>query len=47
PLEIFSRIRTGVKPDMNALSVLLILTSGLIAALAEYFRYRGQQSGVK
>lgn len=41
PLEIFSRIRNGVKPDMNALSVLLILASGMIAALAEYLRYRG------
>lgn len=40
PLEIYSRIRNGVKPDMNALSVLLILGSGLIAALAEYLRYR-------
>lgn len=42
PIEIFSRIRTGVKPDMNALSVVLILGSGLIAALAEYLRYRGE-----
>lgn len=41
PLEIFSRIRNGVKPDMNALSVLLILASGMIAALAEYLRYKG------
>lgn len=41
PLEIYSRIRTGVKPDMNALSVLLISGSGLIAALAEYLRYKG------
>jgi len=40
PLEIFSRIRNGVKPDMNALSVLLILASGMIAALAEYLRYK-------
>ena len=44
PLEIFSRIRNGVKPDMNALSVLLILSSGMIAALAEYLRYRGSAS---
>ncbi len=44
PIEIFSRIRTGVKPDMNALSVLLILGSGLIAALAEYLRYKGESS---
>jgi len=43
PLEIFSRVRTGVKPDINALSVLLILTSGLIAAIAEYLRYRSQR----
>ncbi len=43
PMEIFSRIRTGVKPDINALSVLLILTSGAIACLAEYLRYRSTQ----
>lgn len=41
PIEIYSRIKNGVKPDMNALSVLLILASGMIAALAEYLRYRG------
>lgn len=35
PLEIFSRIRLGVKPDMNALGVLLILFSGAIAYIAE------------
>jgi len=44
PLEIFSRIRNGVKPDMNALSVLLILASGMIAALAEYLRYRSSNT---
>ncbi|MEM6251894.1 MAG: ABC transporter permease [Cyanobacteria bacterium P01_D01_bin.156] len=43
PLEIFSRVRTGIKPDINALSVLLILTSGLIAALSEYFRYKSER----
>lgn len=47
PLEIFSRLRTGVKPDMNALSVLLILGSGLIAALAEYLRYRGNNQSTR
>ncbi|MDB9525857.1 ABC transporter permease [Oscillatoria sp. CS-180] len=41
PIEIFSRIRNGVKPDMNALSVVLILASAMIAALAEYIRYKG------
>lgn len=43
PIEIFSRIRTGVKPDINALSVLLIIVSGLVAFIAEYVRYRSQQ----
>ncbi|OKH12015.1 ABC transporter permease [[Limnothrix rosea] IAM M-220] len=43
PMEIFSRIRTGVKPDINALSVLLILVSGIIACVAEYLRYQGEK----
>lgn len=44
PLEIFSRIRNRIEPDLNALSVVLILASGLIAALGEYLRYRGSTS---
>jgi len=44
PMEIFSRVRTGVKPDMNALSVLLILASGMLAFAAEYIRFKGDQS---
>ncbi|MFP4007922.1 MAG: ABC transporter permease [Spirulinaceae cyanobacterium] len=40
PMEIFSRIRTGVKPDINALSVLLMLVSGSFAFIAEYLRYK-------
>jgi spermidine/putrescine transport system permease protein len=43
PMEIFSRIRTGVKPDINALSVILILSSGFLFALAEYLRYRSEK----
>ncbi|MBD2021866.1 ABC transporter permease [Leptolyngbya sp. FACHB-36] len=43
PMEIFSRIRTGVKPSLNALSVVLILASGLAFAGAEFLRYRGEQ----
>jgi len=41
PMEIFSRIRTGVKPDINALSIVLILVSGIVAFVAEYIRYKG------
>ncbi|NEP16314.1 MAG: ABC transporter permease [Leptolyngbya sp. SIO4C1] len=44
PLEIFSRVRTGVKPDINALSVVLILASGLIAAAAEYLRGKSEKT---
>jgi spermidine/putrescine transport system permease protein len=43
PMEIFSRVRTGVKPDINALSVLLILFSGFLAFLSEYIRYRSEK----
>lgn len=40
PMEIFSRIRTGVKPDINALSVILIAVSAIIALVAELIRKR-------
>lgn len=42
PMEIFSRIRTGVKPDINALSVMLISASAFLAIIAEFFRLRGE-----
>ncbi|MGB3404705.1 MAG: ABC transporter permease [Microcoleaceae cyanobacterium] len=43
PMEIFSRIRTGVKPDINALSVILILLSGVVAFVGEYLRTKGER----
>jgi len=43
PMEVFSRIRTGGKPDINALSVLLILASGGVAAIGEWIRDRSEQ----
>ncbi|WP_088892652.1 ABC transporter permease [Leptolyngbya ohadii] len=43
PMEIFSRVRTGVKPDINALSVILILASGVLAFASEYIRYKSTQ----
>jgi spermidine/putrescine transport system permease protein len=43
PIEIFSRVRTGVKPDINALSVLLILASGVVAFIAEFIRYQSSK----
>ena len=47
PMEIFSRIRTGVKPDINALSVVLILASGFVAFVSELIRYQGEQRRLK
>jgi spermidine/putrescine transport system permease protein len=43
PMEIFSRIRTGVKPDINALSILLILVSAIVAFIAESMRILGEK----
>lgn len=43
PMEIFGRIRTGVKPDINALSVVLILISGSIAFVGEFIRSKSEQ----
>ncbi|MGF1492919.1 MAG: ABC transporter permease [Microcoleaceae cyanobacterium] len=43
PMEIFSRIRTGVKPDINALSVILIVASGFVAFAGEFLRDQGEK----
>jgi spermidine/putrescine transport system permease protein len=43
PMEIFSRVRTGVKPDINALSTVLIAFSGVLAFVSEYLRYRSDR----
>lgn len=43
PMEVFSRIRTGVKPDINALSVILILASGTLAFVGQYLSNKNQQ----
>ncbi len=43
PIEIFSRIRTGVKPDINALSVILIVVSAIVALVAELIRLVGEK----
>jgi spermidine/putrescine transport system permease protein len=47
PMEIFSRIRTGVKPDINALSVMLMLFSGILAIIAENIRFKSEQQKQK
>jgi spermidine/putrescine transport system permease protein len=40
PVFIFSMIRRGVKPEINAIATLLILASVLIAALGLWLRSR-------
>jgi spermidine/putrescine transport system permease protein len=47
PMEIFSRIRTGVKPDINALSVMLISVSAIVAFIAELLRASGENKNFK
>jgi spermidine/putrescine transport system permease protein len=47
PMEIFGRIRTGVKPDINALSVVLIIFSGSIAFFGEFLRSQGETKSAK
>jgi len=47
PMEIFGRIRTGVKPDINALSVMLIIFSGSIAFFGEFLRSQGETKTAK
>lgn len=44
PMEIFSRIRTGVKPDINALSVILIVISATVALIAELIRASSEKN---
>lgn len=43
PMEIFSRIRTGVQPDINALSVILIIGSGTIGIVGDFLRNRSEK----
>jgi spermidine/putrescine transport system permease protein len=42
PMAIFTSLRTGVTPELNALSVLLISASAAIALIAEYVRNWGK-----
>ncbi|WP_088243299.1 ABC transporter permease [Calothrix rhizosoleniae] len=46
PIEIFSRIRTGVKPDINALSLILIVFSAIVVLVAELIRLAGEKSTI-
>ncbi len=43
PMEIFSRIRVNVTPDLNALSVVLLVTSGIAVFVAEWVRSQSEK----
>ncbi len=43
PMEIFSRIRVKVTPDLNALSVVLLVTSAIAVLVAEWVRSQSEK----
>jgi spermidine/putrescine transport system permease protein len=43
PIFIFSMVRRGVKPEINAIATLIILTSIIVAALGLWLRARGER----
>lgn len=43
PLEIFGKVRTGVTPDVNALSTLMILGTIIIMVLMNWFNNRAEK----
>jgi spermidine/putrescine transport system permease protein len=47
PMEIFSRLRVSVRPDINALSLVLIVVSAAIALTAEVLRDRSEQKRLR
>ncbi|MCC2596400.1 ABC transporter permease subunit [Pusillimonas sp. MFBS29] len=42
PLEVFSRVRLGLKPEINALATLFILVVGLFVVIANRVQWRKQ-----
>lgn len=40
PLEVFSRVRLGLKPEINALATLFMLAVGLFVVLANWMQWR-------
>jgi len=44
PLRIYSMVKFGVSPEINALSTLMLLATVLIAGLAELIRYRSDNA---
>ncbi|HWL30228.1 MAG TPA: ABC transporter permease subunit [Burkholderiaceae bacterium] len=45
PLEVFSRVRLGLKPEINALATLFMLIVGLFVVLANWMQWRKNARG--
>jgi len=43
PLYIFSKVRLGVTPDMNALATIIVCLVGTGVAIAGWFMYRAEK----
>ncbi|UYO92588.1 ABC transporter permease subunit [Pollutimonas sp. M17] len=44
PLEVFSRVRLGLKPEINALATLFMLTVGIFVVVANHMQWRKGQA---
>lgn len=42
PIEVFSRVRLGVKPEVNALATIVIVTIGLLIVIGHRFGRKGK-----
>jgi putrescine transport system permease protein len=47
PLEVFSRVRLGLKPEINALATLFMLLVGLFVVLANWMQWRKNAKGMQ
>jgi spermidine/putrescine transport system permease protein len=46
PVEIYTSIRKGFTPEINAISTIIILVSmGLMLIVARFYRFGGERSG--
>ena len=44
PMEVFSRVRLGLKPEVNALATIFIVTVGIFVVIANRMQWRKEQS---
>lgn len=44
PLKIFSMVKTGVTPDVNALSTLMLVATFMVVGAAQYIQIRKEKS---